>query len=67
MGFKLDQKEHVKDRKKSGTVVPWHSGSDHKPDPEVMCQGTLTMTQEAYADVTRCDTCDYYDYWGIGD
>lgn len=67
MPFKVGTGEHVKDRKKSGTVVPWHSGSDQQPDPDVMCDGQLTMTQEAYADVTRCDKCDYYDYWGIGD
>jgi hypothetical protein len=67
MSYTLDTPEHIKDRKKSGTVVPWHTGSDYAPEPIQKCTGKLTVTQEAYADVTRCDTCDYYDYWGIGD
>lgn len=67
MGFKLEQAEHVKDQQKSATVVPWHTPSQSAPEPDVMCDGELTMTQEAYADVTRCNKCKYYSYWGIGD
>lgn len=67
MPFKLDQAEHVKDQKKSGTVVPWHTDTRSAPDEQEKCTGTLTMTQEAYADVTRCNSCNYYAYWGIGD
>lgn len=58
---------HVKDQKSSGTVVPWHTPTMQRPDPKVMCDGKLTTTQEAWADVTRCDRCKYYDYFGIGD
>jgi hypothetical protein len=67
MEFKLPQKTHVKDQNSSATVVPWHGSSKHAPDPDEMCDGQLTSTQEAYADVTRCDKCKYYAYWGIGD
>lgn len=59
--------QHVKDQQNSATVVPWHTPTRSAPDAEAMCSGKLTMTQEAYADVTRCDSCRYYAYWGIGD
>lgn len=59
--------EHVKDQQKSATVVPWHTPTSNAPDARVMCSGELKTTQEAYADVTRCNSCKYYAYWGIGD
>lgn len=58
---------HVKDEQRSATVVPWNPSSRNAPDDRVMCDGKLTTTQEAYADVTRCDKCGYYSWWGIGD
>lgn len=58
---------HVKDEQRSGTVVPWHGSTRRSPDDEVMCEGKLTTRQEAWADVTTCDTCKYHEYWGIGD
>lgn len=58
---------HVKDQNSSATVVPWHGSRSDAPDPTDMCDGELTTTLEAYADVTRCNKCKYYSYWGIGD
>lgn len=58
---------HVRDEKRSATVVPWHTPTKHAPDGRITCDGKLTTTQEPYADVTRCDSCSYYAYWGIGD
>lgn len=58
---------HVKDEQRSATVVAWNPSSRSAPDDKVMCDGKLTITQEAYADVTRCDSCKYYAWWGIGD
>jgi hypothetical protein len=62
-----EKRQHVKDRQFSGTVVPWHGSSHSAPDENVMCDGTLTLSQEAWADVTTCDKCEYYSRWGIGD
>lgn len=58
---------HVKDQESSATVVPWHGSHSNAPDPTDMCDGELTTAHEAYADVTRCNKCGYYNYWGIGD
>lgn len=58
---------HIKDQQNSATVVPWHTATHHAPDDTVMCDGDLKTTQEAWADVTRCNKCAYYSYWGIGD
>jgi len=59
--------KHVKDQKSSDTVVPWHTPQRNAPDDTVMCDGTLTTKQEAWADIVRCDKCRYYAYHGIGD
>jgi hypothetical protein len=58
---------HVKDQQSSASVMPWNGSSREAPDATVMCDGKLTTSQEAYADVTRCDSCKYYSWWGIGD
>jgi hypothetical protein len=60
-------RKHVKDQQRSATVVPWHTPTSSAPDDNNLCDGKLTMTQEAWADVTRCDKCKYYEYFGIGD
>lgn len=62
-----EKRQHVKDQQSSATVVPWHGSSRSAPDEKVMCDGELKHEQAAYADITRCDSCDYYAYWGIGD
>jgi len=60
-------KRHIKAEKSRATVVPWHGSTRSAPDDTEYCDGKLTMRQEAWADVTTCDTCDYYKSWGIGD
>lgn len=67
MSYTDPRTSHVKDQERSATVLPWHGSTANAPDVTVMCTGKLTTTQEAYADVTRCDSCRYYAYWGIGD
>lgn len=67
LGVVYVRPSHVKDQKSSATVVPWHTATSHAPEPEARCFGTLSVKQEAWADVTRCDSCNYYAYWGIGD
>lgn len=62
-----EPREHVKDADKYATVVPWHGTRNEAPDKTAMCDGELKTTQEAWADVTRCNKCKYYAYWGIGD
>lgn len=67
MSYPSSQTEpHVKDTNRAATVM--HSGGRNEaPNPAEYCDGTLTVTQEAWADVTRCDKCKYYSYFGIGD
>lgn len=62
-----EKRLHVKAEKSTATAVPWHGTQRSAPDEKVMCDGNLTTSQEAWADVTRCDKCDYCDRWGIGD
>lgn len=59
-------KLHVRDRKLTSTVLPWHTPTDSGATSD-MCDGTLTTAQAAWADITTCDKCKYHEYAGIGD